>query len=253
MNSPMMKRCSIPVFAFVLSGCGTLYKLDVTAFGDPVHELGRSYVILSSNPDIDMNSPAFDAYAGQLERALAEKDYQRVPGDNLQDVALAVYLDADISDPEKRYHVVKTAMVEPAYDEAVTREAPRGSGGQGGGGGSSNRATSQTQSVEPPPPEVLTGYEKQQFATTVYEKRLSIQAIDLQRYINDVQQVGRDKAVPHEVWSVEVATTGSPSELDEVVPVMIAAAQPYLGGVKADKVRVNMNETDSRIRTIRGD
>ena len=253
MKQPKIKSCSIAIFASVLSGCGTLYKLDVTAFGDPNHELGRSYVILSSNPAVDMNSPAFETYADQLERALAEKNYQRVSGENLENVALAVYLDADISDPQKRYHTVKTAMVEPAYDEAVTREAPRGAGGQGGTGGSSSRPTSLTQSVEPPPPEILTGYEEQKFATTVYQKRLSVQAIDLQRYINDLQQVGRDKAVPNEVWSVEVATTGSPSELSDVVPVMIAAAQPYLGGAKTDKVRVKMNETDSRIQSIRGD
>jgi len=247
-----MKSCSISIFAIALSGCGTLYKLDVTAFGDPHHELGKSYVILSSNPEIDMNSPEFEDYASQLERALAEKNYQRVPGENLEDVALAVYLDADIGDPEKRYHAVRTALIEPAYDETVTREAKSTGGGQGGGG-SSNQTTMRTSSVEPPPPEILVGYEKQQFATTVYQKNLSIQAIDLQRYISDVRQLGRDEAVPHEVWSVEVATTGHPSELSDVVPVMIAAAQPYLGGVKADKVHVRMNETDRRIRSIRGD
>jgi hypothetical protein len=252
MKQPKIKSCSIAIFASVLSGCGTLYKLDVTAFGDPNHELGRSYVILSSNPAIDMNSPAFETYAGQLERALAEKNYQRVSGENLENVALAVYLDADISDPEKRYHSVTTAMTEPSYDEAVTREANSGSGGQGGGG-SPGQPTIQTQSVEPPPPEVLIGYEKQQFATTVYQKHLSIQAIDLQRYINDVQQLGRDKAVPHEVWSVDVETTGRPSELDAVVPIMIAAAQPYLGGGKADNVRVRMSDTNSQIQTIKGD
>ena len=251
MKRPMIRSCSFSICAIVLSGCGTLYKLDVTAFSDPDHELGKTYVILSSSPKIDINSPDFQEYANQLERALAEKNYQRVPGTDLEDVALAIYLQADISDPEKRYHSVTTAMTEPAYDEAVTREASSGSGGQGGGG-SPGQPTMQTQSVEPPPPEVLVGYEKQQFATTVYQKHLSIQAIDLQRYISDVQQLGRDKAVPHEVWSVDVETTGSPSELDAVVPVMIAAAQPYIGANTDDRVRIRMGESDGRIKTIRG-
>jgi len=34
---------------------------------------------------------------------------------------------------------------------------------------------------------------------------------------------------------------------------MIAAMQPYLGGLRADVVHVRMRETDSRIRSIRGD
>ena len=99
----------------------------------------------------------------------------------------------------------------------------------------------------------MIGYESRQFATTVYLKHLSIQAVDLHRYAKDIKQFGREKAVPKEIWSVEVETTGSPSELSEVVPVMIAAAEPYIGTGTQDTVRVKMGETDSRIRTIKGD
>ena len=237
--------------ALSVTACGTLYKLDVIAHNNPDHELGNSYIILSSSPKIDIKSPEFEEYAEQLERALAMSNYHRVSDDNIDEAAIAVYLYADISEPAKRYHEVNNAVTETAYDTTSTREAQTVGGGQGGGG--SQGQGSQTRSVEPPRPDVMVGYEKRQFATTVYLKHLSIQAVDLHRYAKDIDQLGRDKAIPQEIWSVEVDTTGRPSELDEVVPVMIAAAQPYIGVSTADSVRVKMGESDSRIRSIKGD
>lgn len=237
-------------FGLTLTGCGTLYKLDVTAFNNPDHELGNSYVILSSTPNIDINSPEFQEYASQLERALAERDYRRVPVTDLDKAALAVYLSADISDPEKRFHSVSTALIEPAYDETTTSEARSANTGQSGG--SQGQSSVKLPSIEPPPPEVLVGYEKQQFATTVYVKSLSIRAIALQQYARDVQTKGPDKAVPQEVWSVDVETTGQPDSLSEALPVMIAAAQSYFGIATGETVRLKLSEKDRRVQFIRG-
>ena len=252
MKSLRGRVASIAGLAFAVSGCGTLYKLDVTAYSNPDENLGNKYVIISSNPKIAMESPEFNEYANQLERALLTKNYQRVPNDDLDEADLAVYLYADISDPAKRYHEVNTAVKETDYDTTSTREAQTASNSQGGGG-SQRQSGSSTRSVEPARSDVLIGYETQQFATTVYLKHLSIQAVDLRRYAEDIKQFGRDRAVPQEIWSVEVETTGSPSDLGEVVPVMIAAAQPYVGVSTDDNVQVRMGETDSRIRTIKGD
>jgi hypothetical protein len=249
MNS-LTRIGSVAGLAMSLSACGTLYKLDVVAHNNPNHDLGSNYVILSSDPKLDVNSPDFAKYASQLERALAAKNYHRVAEENIDDADLAIYFFAGISDPAKRYHEVNSAVTETAYDTTSTREAQTVGGGQGGGG--SQGQGNQTRSIEPPPPDVLIGYEKRQFATTVYLKHLNIQAVDLHSYARDIKQLGRDKAVPKEIWSVEVDTTGSPSDLDEVVPIMIAAAQPYFGVSTDDNVRVKMSESDSRISSIKG-
>ena len=250
MNSSLARAASVTGLAVSLSACGTLYKLDVTAYNNPDHELGNTYVILSASPEISMDSPEFAEYASQLERALAANNYQRVSGDDLEQAELAVYLYADISDPAKRYHEVNNAIMETDYDTTTTRESQTVGGSQSGG--SQGQGSSQTRSIEQPPPDVLIGYETRQFATTVYLKHLSIQAVDLHRYAKDIKQVGREKAVPQEIWSVEVETTGRPSELSEVVPVMIAAAEPYIGTGTEDTVRIKMGESDRRIKSIRG-
>ena len=67
-----------------------------------------------------------------------------------------------------------------------------------------------------------------------------------------VWRVGREDAVPREIWSIDIETTGKPSDLAEVVPVMLAAAQPYVGESTDDVVQVRMNGTDRRIDRIKG-
>jgi hypothetical protein len=249
MNSAI-KVCAVASLSIGLNACGTLYKLDVTAYNNPNHDLDNTYVILSSNRRIDLRSPEFELYAEQLERALSAKQYRRIRGEDPSEADLAVYMYVEISDPAKRYHQVNNAVMETGYDTTTTRESQTVGNNQGGG--SQGQGGSQTRSVEPPRPDMLIGYETQQFATTVYAKHLRIRAVNLHRYAKDIEQFGRDKAVPQEIWSVEVETTGRPSDLGEVVPVMIAAAQPYIGVSTNDNVRVRLGETDSRIRAIKG-
>lgn len=230
-----------------LGGCGTLYKLDVVAFSEPDYDLGNTYVVLSGNPNVSIDSPEFNDYADQVERALSAKGYQRVGEEGLSTAALGIYLTADISDPSKRYHEVKTGVYESPYalenQTAITRSGTNTSGGQSGG---------QPTPVPIPREELLAGYEKAGFATTVYTKHLNLTAVDLQKYMQDIAKVGNSTATPKEVWSIEIETTGKPSNLAEVIPVMLAAGQPYVADSTQDVVRIKMNESDKRIDAIRG-
>lgn len=253
MIKPVTRIGSLAGLAVGLSACGTLYRLDVTAYSDPSAEIGKTYVVLSGDPDLDINSPEFAAFADQVERALAPKGYERVTGSDLSAVDLGVYLAADISEPGKRYHKVSTPMYEgPTPDNLGSATASAGSNSSsGGGGGGAQQST--TVEVPPQPREVLSGYEATSFATTVYTKHLNLIAVDLQKYLKDIAAVGRDDAVPREIWSITIETTGKPSKLGEVVPVMLAAGQPYVGESTEDVVEVRMNGTDRRIDAIKGD
>ena len=97
-------------------------------------------------------------------------------------------------------------------------------GGSSGGGGTTGAQTMPTT----PAPEYVSAVEETGFATTVYTKHLNLVAIDLQQYIKDIGEVGRQEAVPVEVWSVDIETTGQPSDLSEVFPVMMVAGNRLL-------------------------
>jgi hypothetical protein len=246
-GSNMMKSIAhvggITGVALGLSACGTLYRIDVTAYNDPKVELEKTYVVLSGTPEIQVNSPEFNVYADQVERALAGKGYRRLAANELADAALGIYFSADIGDPSKRYHTVATGFYESPYAEnptSVVRSSGQNSGGQ------------RPPPPPPPPPEALTGYEETGFATTVFTKHLNLVAVDLQEYLKDIAALGREQAVPREIWSIDIETTGKPADLMEAVPVMLAAGQPYLAESTDDVVQVKLSDSDSRVGQIKG-
>ncbi len=249
MNSSAVKLCVFVSLVLGLSGCGTLYELDVSAHKQNESIPGNTYVILSNDQDIPLESPEFDQCARQLQRAMDEHGYQRVDSDRLSDAAIALYVSTGISDPKKTYHTVSRAVYETPYSEG-TAAAARNSG-RNSGGGQSGQSPGQPTILDRPPDEAVVGYEKNAFATTVFTKHMSVVAVDLKKYLSDIQVRGRDNAVPHELWSVDVETTGSVDDLFQTVPVMIAAAEPYLGDSTEEQVRVSLSEGDKRVRRIK--
>jgi hypothetical protein len=241
---PVARLVGIAGLAIGLSACGTLYKLDVTSYSDPGAEVGKTYIILPGSSSLDINSQEFDTFAAQVERALDTKGYTRVPGEDLSSAALGIYISAVISDPSKKFHTVTSGVYEKPYAENTT-SAVRSSGNSG------SQNTQRPVPVPAPTPEVLAGYEQAGFATTVFTKQLNIVAVDLQRYLRDIATVGKSEAVASEVWSVDVETTGQPSDLSAAVPVMVAAGMPYIGASSESVVSVKLSETDPRVTAIK--
>lgn len=236
------------ILALSLSACGTLYKLEVAAASDPSANFDKTYVLLSGNSGLDMKSPEFNEYSAQIERALSLKGYQRLGEDQLSAAAVGIYLSVGMGDPSRRVHTVSQGLYETPYAENSTAVV-RASGNNSGGGGQSGQQ--QSNPVSTPAPEVLTGYQNTGFATTVYTKHLSLVAIDFPSFVSDVARVGRENAKPRTIWSIDVETTGQPSDLSEVVPVMIAAATPYVGTTTDGFVQVKLSSDDKRIQAIK--
>ncbi|MBT8103873.1 MAG: hypothetical protein KJO95_12940 [Gammaproteobacteria bacterium] len=239
----------LAVTALALSACSTLYTLDVSSYSDPSMELDNTYVLLSGGGELDINSPEFDEYAAQIERALEPKGYRRLGEADLETAALGIYVSVGVGDPSKRIHTVSRGFYESPYAEN-SQAAVRASGNSGAGRG--GQSSAQPTPVTPPTAELLTGYEESGFATTVYTKYLHLLAIDFQSFIKEVATVGRANAKHKAVWSIDIETTGQPKDLSEVVPVMVAAGQRYVGDNTEGIVQVKMSGNDKRIEAIKG-
>jgi hypothetical protein len=232
-----------------LSACGTLYKMDVAAYSSTSDSLGNTYVILSADPKFTIGSPEFELHADQLERALDAKGFQRVSGDNLAEAALGIYLSTSISDPSKVFRY----SAAPVYSESSTESMESANKDSSSTGRTKMVTNGMFDTLPGAPTETLDGYQQNGFATTVYTKQMNLIAVDLQRYLQDIQSRGRSDASPIEVWSVDIQCTGQPSSLSEVIPVMIAAAEPYIADETGDVVRVRLSETDKRVSRIKGE
>lgn len=246
-------RVGIVAFMSVfLSGCGTLYKLDVIAAADSSKSFAKTYVLLPGSPELDIESADFDSYAAVVERSLEPMGYIRQDVDQLSFAALGIYVSAGIGNASKRVHTVTQPIVETPYPEN-SPGAVRSSGSSSGSGGSGQSTGQQPPPATMPTREVLTGYQRSGFVTTVYTKYLSLRAIDLPGFAEEVARVGRDNAVPVTIWSIDVETTGQPSDLNEVVPVMVAGGQAYIGKTTNGYVQLKISSTDKRIRAIQSD
>jgi hypothetical protein len=235
--------------ALCLSACGTLYKLDVSAHNNTDKEFGNTYIIASGDADLNVYSPEFNTYADQLERALSGYGYRRLPEQEMSDADMALYIRADIDDPTQRVYEANR----PVYETQHSQDSVRSSRSSGNSGGSAvqQKAASMAAAQETAPPEALIGNEEVPFSRTVYTKYLNVTAIDFQAYLQDLKTVGREKAVRREIWSVDVSTTGSPSDMGEVMPVMITAAKPYFGSDTDGEIRVSMSETNRDVLAIK--
>ena len=232
--------------ALTLSGCRTLYKIDVAAYAHADESLGNTYVILSADPKMRLQSPQFELHASQLERAMSKRGFERVSDEELNRAALGIYVSAYISDPAKIYHQVQTPVYTQGANEDLGSAAKNAAEAGGGSTG-----TARENMLPPAPLESWDGVEKAGFATTVYTKHLNLIAVDLQRYLKDIQSLGREEASPIEVWSVDVESTGQPDDLSVVIPILIAAAEPYIASETGDVIRVKLTETDRRVRSIK--
>jgi hypothetical protein len=64
---------------------------------------------------------------------------------------------------------------------------------------------------------------------------------------------GRDVASVHSsrnLWSMTVQTIGSSPHLDVVMPVMVAAAAPYVGTHSETTIETKLSGTDKRIEVV---
>ena len=238
----------VAALGLVASGCGTLYKLDVTAFDSADEEPGRTYVLLPAAATLQHDATAFESYADQLQKALDSKGYQRISADNWQQASLGIYLSTDISEPSQ----VFKPITRPIFAE--TSAEPRELQGRNAAESARVAQGGRPQPpMQPIPKGNLEGIQKTGHTRTVHTKHLSIQAIDLQQYLADIEKNGQNLAVPQEIWSLDVKTTGSSADLSEVVPVMIVAGQKYIGENTGKTVQVSISETDRRIKTLLSD
>ena len=195
------------------------------------------------------SNPEFQEYTDQVARALPSHGYIRVTGNQQAQPDLAVCLWTGIGEPQKDYYEASSAIYERNIVNVKVGDSPSKTN-------PSSRLAVSTKSIT----EATTGLTganvvKSQAHTvprTVYTKHLSVLAEDLSTAVKDRATRAYGSAAIQPLWSVGVTTTGSAGNLHDVVPAMLAAAQPPLG-THADKaIRVKFGENDSRIKEIRG-
>lgn len=234
----------------VNAGCGTLYKVDVVAQSEGVETAGLKYIILPANTAIRRTDGDFVKYADQLESMLKGHPLIRVAEEEVNTADIAIYVSYEVSEPWRRFHTVSTPQMEEIIDVG---RAPRAAGGSASGGGQSTGSTTERSTVAVPidPEQALAGYSNSTFPRTIFTKYLRLIAVDLNAY-KEMRRANTSAAVvAPEIWSLDLATTGSSDDLSEAIPAMLVSAKPYVGKNHEKTIRVHINSNDRRIEEIR--
>lgn len=230
------------VVLVALQGCGTLYELDIVARNPNQTGTHGTYVLAPGNAAISVDSANFKKYSAQVERVLAHRDLQRLPHDQLADADMIVVLDYFVSDP-----------IVTAYSQTQPMFQTQGQGGMDDGAVGEGPVEA-SDGLEPYVPEKLpepsfAGKETYRFPRTTYSRELSLRAISFAWDGQDVKSVSSTG----NLWTLMVQTVGSSPDLDEVLPVMVAAADPYIATHSDQTIKKKMNGTDKRIKAVSED
>lgn len=217
-----------------LSACApqVAYRVDVDALTAPEFRAGPpTFVVLPGDADADQL--VFQEFASCVERALVRRGYQRATREQANIVVLLSY---GIGAPQTT---------------AVTRSMPLLL--PGGPSTSTFQATTLTPAavartigtIQQPAQPRIAGTISRTDQYTTYLRHLVLNAYDAIEYRTTGQVV--------EMWRTVVTSRGSSGDLRRVLPVLVGAAERFIGKNTGGIVSLSIPEDDPRITRARGD
>ncbi len=223
------------IAAIVISGCNSTYSFKVDAINNPdptVKEL-KSYKIVSSNAQINEEDLEFKEVSHYIKTALSGKGYYEAP--DLQKADMVIDVSYGVSEPQTDFKT-KTS---PIY-------------GRSGGGYRSistpvidknGKVRYVNSTVFTPPRVEMIGVQEQIVPIITYEKYLRMTSRDNREVENNES--------PTQVWSIYVKNKDESEDLRKYVPLMAAAALPYVGENTENQQEIKIKEEDDIVDFVK--
>lgn len=219
--------------ALVFSGCQNTYSFKVDAINNPEIEGHKSYWIVNSNPAINEEDLEYKEVVQYVKTALSGKGLYEAP--NIESADMIIDVSYGIGEPQVDFKTYST----PVYMEV--------------GGG--YRTVSQpvkdangnvrmvTRTIYIPPRREVVDMQEQVIPITTYEKFLRLTARD-----NTIQD---ESEAPVQAWSIYVKNKDESDDLRKYLPLMAAAAVPYVGENTESQEVVKIKDTDESVGFVK--
>ncbi|MBN1435971.1 MAG: hypothetical protein JW936_02755 [Sedimentisphaerales bacterium] len=218
----MKTMLSLIAISLLLAGCSDHYTVSIDSINNGSFDPDQLCYIDSGMPGVTVDDLYFKEFSIYVQRALESIGYIVV--DNLDDAEVLVLMDYKMSGPQQQSYTT---------DRPVYGQIGVAMGGGCCGGGRFYRPTYGIIGTVP-----VTHY------YTTYEKHISLTAYDwLEKVNNDTDVM---------LWDTEIVNVGRSDDLREIFPIMIAAANPYIGTNTGQRVEVELEEDDDEVEFIKG-
>lgn len=218
-----------------LSGCATRYQVRLDALSARDSRLaaaGQTYTLVDRSPGSEDNELFFGEVARHLHPVLEKAGYEPAPEGGTADLRIAVK--AYLSEP-----LVETrSFSEPIYYDYPGRSYLIRIPVVDKDGKFMHYSYSRYWS---PPRTRIAGYVDRDRQMTVYDKILKLSA----------RETGPDGGTGDEVWSLSVALRSESTDYRAALPIMLVAAEPYIGRRTEGEETVVIREDSPELEAYR--
>lgn len=225
--------CFLFGMVFTLTACGTgplRYSTQVDSLASPNATQAKTYLILPGNAGVTADDLQYQEFATYVMRSLTANGF--VEAKKFDDADVAVVLTYGIGDPQT--HEYSYSL--PTFGQTGVSSSQ--TSGIVTSSGSYSATTTYTPSFG------VTGYVPQTGSVTTYFRYVVMAGYDLKVYQATGKQV--------QLWRTRITSTGTSGDLRTVFPIMIAAAEPYVGVNSGKQVTVELKEGDKSVLAIKG-
>ena len=225
-----MKKWYLRIFGLglglLLSGCATTYRLEVDALASPQAAAGKRFTIEEPAKAEKGSRLRYREAADYVSRALVSRGWDLV--DSPRDAEVIISLAAKVSEPlnETERHWDPVYYQSWGYSRVIRTPVIDKSG----------NVRHVATRIYVPPRTYFAGYDYYDRNVVVYAKTLELTA--------------RSPA-GEELWTLAVKTIDESSDLRTYIPLLAAAALPYVGETTDGVVVVSLREEDEAVQYLR--
>ncbi|MBM6550039.1 hypothetical protein [Marinomonas ostreistagni] len=229
MHNKHLKLLFLFVSAWLLGACSMTptYQVGIDAINRPT-DLGEgaTYQLVSAMERVSSDSLQFQEFSDYVIKALATKGYQLTPSSEAADFSVA--LDYGVSDPQTEQYRQSVPVYGHTGYHAVT-ETTQVAAKDGG--------TQVVRTIRHVPSYGVRGFRDELRTMTTYRSHIRLTAKSL------------DQAAS-QLWDITITLTDGEQDLRRLFPIMLAAAQDYIGGNTGQKVYVELKADNARVEQL---
>lgn len=221
------------VFAFC-SGCATVttFRVDIDSINSGSWENKRNVFLDSAMENVENNDLQFKEYISYIKRALISRGFTVV--DTPQQADMLILVRYGVSDPQEYSYTYSV----PTWGQTGYSSAKTSGNAYSTGYGQINYQEATTYQ----PSYGIIGSTTQQSSSVIYVNYLILTGFD-------VTIKTPNKSIPKS-WKTNIFSTSENGDLRYAFPILVAAAQPYIGENTGHRITVELQENDKRILEI---
>ena len=219
--------------ALLLGGCASPYTFKVDAIKNPDANDYKSYKMVSSNAEIDENDLQYKEVAKYVKTTLSAQGLYEAP--TVESADMVVDISYGVGEPQIGFKTYTTPVYAIRGGGTRTVATPVVD--------SKGNVTYRTITIYDPPRREVVDFEERMVPITTYEKYLRLTA-------RDNQEIDASEG-PAQVWSIYVKNKDESDDLRKYLPLMAAAAVPYVGENTENQQEIKIKETDEVVAFVK--